>query len=236
MINMFKKFIINKYFAIWILFFGLLLYFIFNPILSYKVPYMEEALISDYNYLYYIFLLPMTFYDRGFITSLLLEIMYMSIISYINVNYINYFFKTIASTTIGRIKRNNWIRQIFKINLIYSLLIGICYVMFYYGLCIYNDIELTGIITLLRPISYKLLITVMIPTLYTFCYVKTDSEIISLLFSFIVEIFLQLTIRMTLTEKPIIFNGFELVMVVLIILNLLLWKVTIDSFEGRDIS
>jgi len=134
--NIAIKFIKNKYFLIWMLFFIGILLFIFNPILYDKTNYMQNKNITDYLYIYYVFLLPMSFYDMGFLTCFLLDIVYFSIISYISVSFINLFFRTSSSITIPRLSRQKWIKDVINLNLISSIIISLIYVIFFLILCI----------------------------------------------------------------------------------------------------
>jgi len=95
-----KKFIKNKSFIVWCLSILILLFFFFNPVFSIKKQYMFFNNISDYCYIYYVFLLPMSFYDMSFINCIFLELIYYSLIMYISVSYVNLFFRDTSSVTL----------------------------------------------------------------------------------------------------------------------------------------
>jgi len=96
-----KKFIKNKSFIVWCLSILILLFFFFNPVFSIKKQYMFFNNISDYCYIYYVFLLPMSFYDMSFINCIFLELIYYSLIMYISVSY-RYSFKVYSHFVVGR--------------------------------------------------------------------------------------------------------------------------------------
>ena len=111
-----KKFVKNKSFIAWSLSILFILFFLFNPILSIKKQYMMFNNINDFCYIYYVFLLPMSFYDMSFIDCLFLELIYFSFIIYISVSYVNLFFRDTSSVTLTRLNREKWIKEIIGIN------------------------------------------------------------------------------------------------------------------------
>ena len=72
--KLFQKFIKNKYFIFWIILFTIILYIIFNPLLRDTTEYMQIRKITEYRYIFYVFLLPMSFYDMGFSSCMFLEL------------------------------------------------------------------------------------------------------------------------------------------------------------------
>ena len=132
MISLFKKYILNKNFIIWFLLFIILLAIIFFSTLNFKIEYMNDKDILNYIYIFYVYMLPMSFYDNSLITSLMLDGCFLSIICYISICYINLFFSSYSSITLTRIDRKTWINKIFIINLLFSLFVSFiyCYVSF----------------------------------------------------------------------------------------------------------
>ena len=235
MTNMFKKFLKNKYFYIWILIFIIILYFIFNPILKFKGEYMEIKKIKDFIYIFYVFLLPISFYDMGFASCFLLDICYLSIIMYMVVNFINYFFVDSATTTLTRIDRNKWIHNILKINFIYSLFSALVYIIIFIILCLINNISVELIINNIIPMVYKILITLIIPNLYLLFYIKTDSSIISLSFSSIFYILIELLIKGTFKELTLKFQYPIIIIMLLTLIYLSICSLVFKTFKRRDL-
>src|SRR5574344_1536585 len=202
MIKLFISFLKNKYFAIWVVFFIAILYFAYNPILHFKSIYMEENSISDVTFIFYVFLLPMSFYEMGFVTCLVLDLCFVSILSYIIVNFVNYFFVDSVSTTLTRVNRVKWIKNIFFINFIFSFIVSLLYIIFFLILCYSKGLSLTfGLDSLIIIIIYKILITIIIPNVYLLFYIRTNSPIISLGFLNAIYIMFELIIKMTFVES-----------------------------------
>lgn len=106
MIIIFSKYIKNKYFIMWICLLIIVLYLIFNPLLSDKLKYMQENNMSDITYIFYVFLLPMSFYEAGILTCLKLDFSYICLMMYIVSCFINYFLVESSSSTLVRISRD----------------------------------------------------------------------------------------------------------------------------------
>lgn len=235
MINLFKKFIKNKYFIIWVLFFLLILYFTFNPLMYDKTNYMNIKNITDYRYLYYVFLLPMSFYDMGFVSCIILELSCFSIVSYICVSFVNLFFKETSSVTITRLGRERWIKEVININLIFSIIVSIIYISFFYLLCIKNNIDIKASFDMLIPIIYKIIIICIIPLVFINTFIKTNSEVSSILISLITDLFLQLVIRITFIEETLIFNYYFIIIILFLLFYYLMKRFSISIFKRRDV-
>jgi hypothetical protein len=233
--TIFINFLKNKYFLIWIIFFALVLYFAFNPLLSFKLEYMNDRNITDVVYIFYVFTLPITFYEMGFVTCIILDLCFISILSYIIVNFINYFFIESISSTLTRIKRSEWIKQVFSINFIFSLVISVFYILFFIILCFKNKISIDLETDILIVISYKTLLTILIPNIYLLLYIKTNSSIISLGFSSLFYILLELIIKITFVETSLTFKYSMFVYIFIIIIYLLIYKLTEIGFKRRDV-
>jgi len=229
------QFIKNKYFLIWMLFFIGILFFIFNPILYDKTDYMQNRNITDYIYIYYVFLLPMSFYDMGFLTCFILDIVYFSIMSYVSVSFINLFFRTSSTITITRLSRQKWIKDVINLNLISSIIISLLYVIFFLILCIINDIDLKIQFSIIVPILYKIILTCITPLLLLNTFIKTDNEFISIISAIIINLFFQLIIKLTFIEATL---SFEFVPIIIILLSsfYIILKINISkNIQRRDI-
>lgn len=233
--SIFMIFLKNKYFLIWILFFTLVLYFAYNPLLSFKSEYMDEKNITNVIYIFYVFILPMAFYEMGFASCIVLDLCFLSIVSYIIVNFISYFFVDSISSTLTRIGRKKWIKQVFSINFIFSLIISLFYILIFIILCFTNSIKINPEINIFIAIIYKILITLIIPNVYLLLYIKTDSSIMSLGFSSLCYILLELIIKTTFIEKSLTFNYPIFVSMFIIIIYLLIYTLIENSFKRRDV-
>lgn len=235
MINIFIKLLKNKYFSIWLILFIGVLFFVYNPILNFKSEYMETKGISDFIYIFYVFLLPMSFYEMGFTTCLILDLCYLSIVIYTVVNFINYFFVDSSSITLTRVDRKEWIHNILKINFLFSIMISIIYVLFFILLCILNGINISLEFKNLIPIIYKIIITIIIPNIYLLFYIKTDSSILSLGFFSIVYICLELLIKTTFNELSLTFSYPILLIVLFIAIYICVILMILKLFKRRDV-
>lgn len=233
--NLFLKLLKNKYFMIWIILFIGILFFIYNPILNFKSEYMEEKSISDFIYIFYVFLLPMSFFESGFITCSLLDLCYLSIVSYVIVNFINYFFIDNSSTTLTRIDRKKWINSILKINFLFSIITSILYVLFFILLCISKNINIPFKINNIIPIIYKILITIITPNIYLLFFIKTNSSILSLSFSSIIYILFELLIKTTFDELTLSFNYSIILIILLISIYIGINSLILKLFKRRDV-
>lgn len=233
--HLLRRFIKNKTFIIWCLSIIFILYFLFNPLLASKTEYMLDKNISEYCYIYYAFLLPMSFYDMGFITCLLLELVYFSLIVYISVSFINLFFRETSSVTLTRMNRDKWIKDIININLKFSIVISLFYVLFFYSLCFINNVNFDITIQLIIPIIYKVIITCIIPLIFINVFITSDSEVISIIFSIVSSLFIQLVIKASFSERTVRFDYSLAIILMLICIYYLLKKVIINNFKRRDV-
>ena len=200
MIYLFNKFIKNKYFILFIILFLILLYLIFNPIMGSKMEYMDLNNITDNIYLYFVYILPFTFYNNATVSCLILDLSYFCIISYIGVYFVNYFFEDTATITLTRKDRNKWIKDIFKCIIIFATIISIIYSLYFSILCIFNTFIIKFKIDLLIIIIYKILISIILSLIYILFYIKIKDILISLGFSYIISILYQLLIKITFIE------------------------------------
>lgn len=235
MINILKRFLNSKYLYILIIIFLIVLFLVYNPLLRYKSIYMENKTITDFIYLYYVFIIPMSFYEEGLGTCLILETMYISVLLYIVVSFINYFFNENATTTITRIDRETWIKSILNINLIFSILYSCIYILYYYLLCTINGISIVFSVNNIIPVIYKILISISIPNIYIFVYIKTNNLLSSLGFSIFIDIIFQIIIRNYFNEQTLLFSNVIYIILFLILSYLTTRVISISSFKRRDI-
>lgn len=235
MINLFKKYIFNKNFILWFLIFLILLIVIFYPMLNFKVEYMADANITDYIYVFYTYMLPMTFFDNGIVTSLMLDGCFLAIVCYISICYINLFFEDYSSITLTRINRSDWLNNIYKINLIFSLVVAIVYVCLFLIMCLINDLGITFSSNIFIPILYKIMLAILIPNLYLLFYIATKNYAISLGFSFSFYIIFEILIKGTFNENLLTFNYWYLIFLYFIIIYFILYLFSKKLFLRRDI-
>lgn len=232
--KLFLYFLKNKVFIIWLTLFIIVLYLSFNPLLSFKYDYMNDNSITNIIYIFYVFMLPITFYEMGFVSCMIIDLCFVSILSYAVVSFINYFFEN-ASTTLTRIKRNKCVSGLYAINFIFSIFLTILYIVFFTFLCLKNNIEIIIDINVCTVISYKVLIAILIPNIYLFSYIKTNSSILSLSFTYLFYILLELLIKITFIESSLSFNFSIILLAFIIIIYLLLYKLSDNMLLRRDV-
>lgn len=233
--DIFKSFLEDKKFYIWLLLFFFLLFFIFNPVLVLKDAYMEIKNITDMLYISLVFLLPMSFYEMGFTSCVLLDVSYLSLVFFIVIKFLNYFFNIGASCTLTRIDRENWINELFKINLIFSVFISILYISFYVILCLMHEIHIDINLTLFIGIALKIFITILIPNVYLLCYIIMDNPFVSLLTSIVIYVCLEIVIKMHFIEEALIFKNIGFVFIIFVVLYISIYKVTQIIFKEKDV-
>ncbi len=233
--SIFITYLSNKSFWLWSFFFFLALYFIYNPILAMKTQYMEIMNLKDISYLYYVFMLPMTFYELSFVSCIMLDLAYLSIIFYMVVNFVDFFFLESSSSTLTRIDRRDWIKKIFEINLFFSLLISILYISFFFILCTMNDITITLDINIIVIICYKILLTLIIPNVYLLIYLIVNNPLISLLFSCSIYILFEILIKTTVDILSLKFNVPLIILFLLVLIYISTYQSIKYFFQRRDV-
>lgn len=211
------------------------MYFIYRPILNEKVQYMEIQKISDYTFLFYVFLLPLAFCDMGVFGCVVLDLLYISILSYVIISFVDFFFSTCSSVTLTRIKRKEWIKKIIKINIIYSILLSLFYILFFLVLCYANNVVYDLKVFHFIPALYKVLLTLIYPNLYLYIFLKSDSFPIAVIGSGLIYILLEFVIRTTFIEAVARFQNVGIIIAFLIIIYIFLVFAIEKVFERRDI-
>lgn len=234
MINMFIKLLKNKYFIIWIIIFLFILFFLYNPSLNYQKTHIEIIDTNEILNIFYQYLLPMSFYENDILISLLTDLCYISIVIYIVVNFVFFFFTYSSSITLTRIDRKKWIYNILKINILFSMLITFIYILFFILLCILNNINISIDFKNIIPIIYKFLITIIMPNTYLLFYIKTDSEVLSLGFSIITYVLLEFLIKSTYNMLTYTFNYIFIVIILFIFLYICISYLILILFKRRD--
>lgn len=238
MIKMLKKFINNKYFYIWLVLLLIILYMFYGFFWSGISNYMMYNGIEDKIYIFYAYTLPMTFSNSNHMFCILLDLLYITVLLYPSVSFVDYFFNQNATTSITRINREKWIKQFINVNLICSITIVTIYILLYYilGKIENVDVEL-GFKTMndYLPIIYKFLISCIAPVIYIYTYIKTDNSGISLGFTIFVHILLQTIIKIMFDIEKLQFNNPIYYIGLFIVLYLLMRTLSIKSFKRRDI-
>ncbi len=233
--EIFKSFLEDKKFYTWLCLFFFLLFFIFNPVLALKDAYMEVKNITDMLYIALVFLLPMSFYEMGLTSCILLDVSYLSLVFFVVIKFINYFFNEGSSCTLTRIKRDKWIKELFKINFIFSILISILYIAFYIVLCVLHEITIDINLTLIIGIILKILITILIPNIYLLCYIIMNSPFTSLLTSIVIYVFLEIIIKFNFIEESLTFKNVWFIFIIIIGLYISIYKTTKIIFKEKDV-
>ena len=197
--------------------------------------YMQIRKITEYRYIFYVFLLPMSFYDMGFSSCMFLELSFFSIVSYISVSFINLFFRETSTVTLIRLGRDKWINELININLKFSIALSFLYIIFFYILCIKNNIVIDIELSMLIPIIYKIIIVCIIPLIFINVFINTNSEFASIIVSIVSDLFLQLIIKISFLETTLTFKYSFIIIPLLILFYYLMRKVSINNFKRRDV-
>lgn len=238
MINMLRKFLNNKYFYLWTIALFIIMYMFYAFFWSSISNYMLFNEITDGIYIFYAYNLPMTFSNANIMFCLLLDVLYITILLYPSVSFVDYFFNQNSTTTITRIDREIWIKQFINVNLICSIVITIIYILLYYVLGNIHDIEIVLEFKSLDnflPIIYKFLISFIVPLVYIYSYIKTDNPGISLGFSIFVNILLQVIIKISFDTSKLHFGNYIFTICILIVIYLMMRILSIKDFKRRDI-
>lgn len=236
MINLFKKYLLNKKFIIWYLILFVAIYFVHSMVINEKLGYMSLKNIIDNIYLFYVLLLPLSFSDLALFGCLIIDCLFMCILFYMITNFTDLFFTTCSTITLTRIKRQKWLNKVFIINFIYTLILAISYIIFFIVILYKKDIITNFKTIYLIPIIYKIILTTLLPNLYLAFYLKSDSIPISIIGSSTIYIFLELVIKFSFVEATVKFNYVGLIILLLILTFISLYYIIKSSFERRDIS
>lgn len=235
MIQNFKKFILNKYFLVWVLIFLYIIYIYGGFVVNQKKDIMFNSNIEDMKYCFYALILPMSFFDNTTMWSLLIDCCYLSILSYVTIQFVDQFFIKNPSATFTRVGRKKWIKKVILFNFIYASLFSLIYIGLCYITCLKSDTIFTFNFKVLIPIIYKILITILIPNIYLVFYINTDNIVLSTITYILIYIFIELIIRITFVTETLNFNYALLGILFLIIIYIIIYKLIINSFETRDL-
>ena len=235
MMQNFKKFTLNKYFLIWILIFLSILYLFGGFLIVQKKNLMLNSNIEDLKYCFYSLLLPMSFFDDTTMWSFLIDCCYLSILSYVVIQFVDRFFIKNPSVTFNRVGRKKWIKKVILFNFIYAFLFNLLYIFFCYIICFKKNILFTFELSSLIPLIYKTFITILIPNIYLLCYIKTDNAVTSTIFYILIYILFELVIRMTFVNETLKFNYAIWGIFFLFIMYIIICKITLNAFEMRDL-
>lgn len=229
------EFLFNKKFVFWILVMFLMMFLIYRPIINDKTLYMNVKNITDNSYLVNVFVLPLSFFDMGLFGCIVLDSLYLCILSYLVVSFVDFFFLTYSSVALTRIKRKKWLKYIIKVNILYSLFILLLYVGLFIVLCFQSKIVNSININIIILIIYKILLTIIYPNLYLDFYLKTDNYIYSIFGAILCYVLFEFIIRATYIESIAKLKNSSLIIVFLILFILYLFRKLKINFEGRDI-
>ena len=235
MIENFKKFILNKYFLVWFLIFLYIIYIYGGFVVNQKKDIMFNSNIEDMKYCFYALILPMSFFDNTTMWSLLIDCCYLSILSYVTIQFVDQFFIKNPSVTFTRVGRKKWIKQVILFNFIYASLFSVIYIGLCYIICLKSDTIFTFNFNVLIPLIYKILITILIPNIYLIFYINTNNAVISTISYILIYILFELIIRITFVTETLIFNYAYAGILFLLIIYLFIYKIIINGFETRDL-
>lgn len=238
MIKILQKFINNKYFYLWSILLLIILYMFYVFFTGTIGNYMLFNGIENEIYKFYAYTLPMTYSNANYMFCLLLDFLYLTILLYPVVSFVDYFFNQNSTTSITRIKREIWIKQFINVNLICSIIISIIYILLYYILGKVHGFEIIieyKSLDNFLPIIYKILISCIAPIVYIFSYIKTDNPGISLAFTIFINIILQIIIKITFDISLLHFDNWYFCIGIFIVLYMLIRILSIKSFMRRDI-
>lgn len=238
MMNMLKKFLNNKFFYLWTIVIIIILYMFYAFFWSGISNYMLFNGIKDEIYVFYAYTLPMSFSNANLLFCFLLDIMFITILLYPSVSFVDYFFNKNSTTSITRIDRNEWIKKFINVNIICSISITIIYILLYYILGNIHEFEIVldfKSFNNLLPIIYKFIISSIVPVVYIYAYIKTDNPGVSLGFSIFANILLQVIIKISFNVEKMYFGNYIYTICIFIIIYTLLRILAIKSFKRRDI-
>lgn len=238
MMNLLKKYLNNIYFYLWILFSIIILYMFYAFFWSGVSNYMEFNNINEQMFIFYTYVLPITFSNVNLTFCFLLDALYISILLYPTISLIDYFFNQNPTTSMTRVNRKNWINNFININVIYSIIITLIYILLYklFGEIYDFEIQLEfHNLNSLLPIIYKFLLSFIIVMIYIYSYIKTDNFALSVGFSIFFNILLQVIIKITFDISELIFNNYIYIICTFILLYILIIVLTIKKFKRRDI-
>lgn len=230
MIEIFKKFIKSKSFIAFFILFLIVTFYTYSIICPIKIELYKNNILSLYSYL-----MPITFREKTEFYSIILGISYSIIISYILVQFLNYIFNTSSVSIMTRLGRKRVIKDIILINLLYSLIIYVIYILIF--IYFYNKyhfvIPLSSNLVVILLI--KLLLTILMPMLYLFIYINTDSPFLGTSILTLSSITIELILGKIFNASKLSFNYSILIICLLCIIILFLYKTIINLFERRDI-
>lgn len=215
MIYLFKKFLKNKIFIIYISLFLVLIYLVNKSYLPIKIEYMMESNITNNNYLLYSVLLPIVYYDNSILESIILDLSYYCIVSYLVVSYVDLFFNEMVNVIFTKIKRDISIKNILICNIIFSFIIVLGYILYFYILFSIKKIDFIFDINVIILLIIKILITLLITNLYINLYINTKNIPISLILPYMLYVVFELLIRLIFSNLNYIF----VIIFILIIFN-----------------
>lgn len=215
MIYLFKKFLKNKIFIIYISLFLVLIYLVNKSYLPIKIEYMMESNITNNNYLLYSVLLPIVYYDNSILESIILDLSYYCIVSYLVVSYVDLFFNEMGNVIFTKIKRDISIKNILICNIIFSFIIVLGYILYFYILFSIKKIDFIFDINVIILLIIKILITLLLTNLYINLYINTKNIPISLILPYMLYVVFELLIRLIFSNLNYIF----VIIFILIIFN-----------------
>lgn len=233
--NIYFKILKDKKFILLLMLFILLLIFIVNPILNIKTEYMDVKNIRDYLYVYYVFMLPMSFFDMGLLVCFMLDLIYLSIVFYLVVSIINCFFVNCSTSMLVRVNRDIWIKKIILYNNLYTLIISFIYILFFFVLCLVNDFVVVIDYKLVLPMIYKVILSLIVNNILLLMFILSKSFLISISFSIFIFILLELIVKTTFSDSNLLFNYPLLMIIFLLVLLICIYKLIILNFKRSDI-
>jgi len=233
--EMFISFIKDKSYILLFIIYIILMVFFFSPIFYNTVHYMKENGISNLKYVFLVFMLPITFKDVSTIDCLILDICYFFMIIYVISRFIGMFMKRYATVTMIRIPRDKVINKIIKYNAFYAVVFATIYIGIFYIGCVINEISLNIDMEVIITIFYKYLITIMLPNMYLYNYIKFDDEMYATIFNYVVYVVLHLLIGFSYVQELEIYKYTYIIIPLFIVLNLWIISMVKQEFIRRDI-
>lgn len=235
MIGIFERILKNKNFIVWLILFSFILYKTFDMIFYIKLYIMQENEITNNIYLFYSFMFPLAFSNNSLIFSAVADLAYLIIISYVVVNYVDYFLLTSKASTITRVDRKQFIKELTLINIVFSLIMFIIYLIAYFILTSTFEINITISFSIIIPIILKLLLTILIPNIYLYFFIKTDNLLITTGFLLIIYVLDNIFLGLLFNNVTLTFNYVYLIILLLILINIFMYKSIVNSFIRRDV-
>lgn len=236
MITILRKFVKNKYFLIWTGIFVILTIFIAKLFATTKSNYMVDLEMTNPTYLLFAELLPLAFADKeSAILAILLDFCYLSLISYVMLSFIDYFLNKNTQATFTRIGRDKWFKELIFFSNFYAIIIFLLYLYLVFMGLILVEKSFTFNLQILVALLIKLEMTLIIPNIYLFIYLKTKNSMLSTIFYISFYVILQIFAKLSFVKTTLKFKYWFVIITTYLIFLILSNKLCKIKFRKEDL-